>query len=192
LLDSLLQETNSYYMMTNLNLVLTCLALFCVTEGAYRGKRADCGKVHESFNTCTKKAYRTYTSAIAKGDDGRDHWKARKSCNYMTDAIEDCGNLLVGECMSQEAVNKMKDDQLAKILVNLQTTVEDWDSDKCPPIQKHIERMRADMTTPAPVTVEETPEPEVTSEPEPEPTTASASSLTIISSVLILVFSFLL
>merc|ERR1711864_3926 len=86
--------------------LLACLALSWVTEGAYRGKRADCGKVHESFNTCTKKAYRTYTAAIAKGEDGRDHWKARKSCNYMTDAIEDCDNLLVGECMSEQAVRK--------------------------------------------------------------------------------------
>merc|ERR1712025_39688 len=49
-----------------------------------------------------------------------------------------------------------KDEQLKKILVTLQSSVKVWDSEKCPPIKEHIERMKALEP------VEET-------DPEPEP-----------------------
>jgi len=217
LLDSLLQE-NLFHLdllgrvVKMKQLVLLCLLGLTFTnalelEEIFRVKRDDCLKVHNDFNACTKEAYRTYTAAIAAGDDGREHWRARKSCNYMTDSIENCGQKLVeGGCMSEEAVNKMKDDQLKKILTNLQVTVADWDSDKCPPIKDHIERMKAaeaEQVAPAAETAkvqaedpapepETEPEPEPETEPEPEPQTDGAPSVTMFSCLVILLFSRLL
>ena len=34
------------------------------------------------------RAHKTYSDAIKKGDDGRKDFVARKSCNYLEDAIE--------------------------------------------------------------------------------------------------------
>merc|ERR1719431_767224 len=107
-------------------LFLLVLTFTNALEEIFRVKRGNCPKVHRDFKTCTAEAYKKYTAAIDAGDDGREHWKARKSCNYMTDSIENCGNkLFEGGCMTEEAVNKMKDDQLKKILTNLQVTVAD-------------------------------------------------------------------
>ena len=60
---------------------------------------------------------------------------ARKSCNYMTAAVEDCGNQLIGECNTAEEVTTMKDHQLKGILQQLKTTVDNWDSSTCPAIK---------------------------------------------------------
>ena len=34
------------------------------------------------------RAHRTYTLAIKKGEDGKPDFAARKSCNYLEDAVE--------------------------------------------------------------------------------------------------------
>ena len=34
------------------------------------------------------RAHETYKAAVEKGDDGRPDFMARKSCNYLDDAIE--------------------------------------------------------------------------------------------------------
>ena len=34
------------------------------------------------------RAHETYKAAVVKGDDGRPDFMARKSCNYLDDAIE--------------------------------------------------------------------------------------------------------
>ena len=46
-----------------------------------------------------------------------------------------CFNKLVGDCHSQEAVNKMKDEQLKDSLKHVKATVSNWDSDKCPAVK---------------------------------------------------------
>ena len=73
--------------------------------------------------------------AFVAGDDGRPNWMARKACNYMTDAVETCGDLLIGECNSEEEVTAAKDHQLTGILHQLQSSIQEWDSDKCPPVR---------------------------------------------------------
>ena len=64
-----------------------------------------CEKKEEEFNICSERwqntcwsrvennshpcsAYEEYRKAIAAGDDGRPDWMARKSCNYVTAAVE--------------------------------------------------------------------------------------------------------
>merc|ERR1719347_2462331 len=101
----------------------------------------DCTKLHDNFLLCTRKAFTTYKNAIKAGPDGREHWRARMSCNYLTASFEGCGSTLIGPCMSAEKVQAMKDEQLPQIISTATSSVEDWDSEKCPPIKAHLERM---------------------------------------------------
>eukprot|EP00092_Neocalanus_flemingeri_P061507 GFUD01073963.1.p1 GENE.GFUD01073963.1~~GFUD01073963.1.p1 ORF type:complete len:162 (-),score=54.72 GFUD01073963.1:53-538(-) len=103
-----------------------------------------CDQTLGNFITCTGLAYKNYQSVLEAGEDGRPDWLARKSCNYMTDAAEECGNKLAGQCYEEEEVMDRKDDQLKGILSQLETSVEGWDSDKCPAVKAHIDRMRGE------------------------------------------------
>ena len=38
------------------------------------------------LNEC--RAYEDYKTVFAAGEDGRPHWVARKTCNYLTEAID--------------------------------------------------------------------------------------------------------
>jgi len=107
-------------------------------------KRDVCQDQMREKNECVNRAYETYKKSLAAGDDGRPHWLARKSCNYMTSAIDSCSNLLIGSCHSEGEVNEMKDKQIEGILEQLETTIDAWDSDKCPPVRAHIQRMKGE------------------------------------------------
>merc|ERR1712184_183309 len=67
---------------------------------------------------------------------------ARKACNYMTAAVEECGNELIGDCYSEEDVINMKDHQLRNVLEVLEKSVEEWDTDKCEAVKAHVERVK--------------------------------------------------
>merc|ERR1711915_1099007 len=109
--------------------------------GSIRVERDVCEELFKQFDDCAAKAYEEYKVAFQKGDDGRPDWMARKSCNYMTSAVEDCGNMLMKDgCNTQEEVNEMKDHQMEGILHQLQQSVEVWDTDKCPVVKAHVER----------------------------------------------------
>ena len=86
------------------------------------------------FKLVVFRAYSDYSAAIKKGDDGRPNWEARKSCNFVTAAIEDCSNLFKA-CYSEDDVNALKDQQFANVVNQLESIMEGWDSDKCPPIK---------------------------------------------------------
>ena len=77
-------------------------------------------------------AYTAYKSFITAGPDGRPDWLARKSCNYMTAAVEECGNMMVGACNTEEEVVVLKDFQYQGIINQLAEHVKEWDSEKCP------------------------------------------------------------
>ena len=77
-------------------------------------------------------AFTAYKSTITAGPDGRPDWLARKSCNYMTAAVEECGNMMVGACNTEEEVVVLKDLQYQGILNQLAEHVKEWDSEKCP------------------------------------------------------------
>merc|ERR1711908_188199 len=80
-------------------------------------KRDDCAAIQTAHGECTTKAYADYQAAWAAGDDGRPDWVARKTCNYLTGSIEDCGNKLVVRCHWTER-------SLHKILVCLHECLE--------------------------------------------------------------------
>merc|ERR1712001_556546 len=107
-----------------------------------RAKREDCAAVQASHGECTTQAYANYQAEWAAGDDGRPDWVARKTCNYLTGSIEDCGNKLVESgCVSQEEVDRMKDNQMAASLQQVKDNVQSWDSTKCPPVKSYLQRM---------------------------------------------------
>merc|ERR1712168_1476384 len=92
---------------------------------------------------CTTMAYTTYTSAWAKGDDGtKADFYARKSCNYITETIEECSDLFKGR-MDEDQLNSYKDEQYKNALGNIETNIESWDATKCPAVQRHNDRLNA-------------------------------------------------
>jgi len=104
----------------------------------------NCESVRADFQACTQQAYATYTAAYRGGGDGRDSFSARKTCNYMTDALEVCPEKLRKDgCTSDEGVLAMKDGQMHSILKMVKSSVAEWDSCKCPPIKAHLDRMKA-------------------------------------------------
>jgi len=136
------------------------LLLFAGSHVAF-GLPTKCSNLKKEFNVCTKNAHKVYIDTFKKGSDGRKDWQARISCNYMTEAIENCGNQLIGSCNTKEQVTNMKDTQIKGILEKLETTIQMWDSYKCPVVREHLHRTN-------PTTLE--PEHEKMSEyPEPEP-----------------------
>merc|ERR1719378_1027859 len=117
--------------------------IFLSFFGATKASNEECDKVRAEFDQCAKKAYEDYKKAFQAGEDGRPDWMARKSCNYMTAAVEGCGDKLVGECNTCEEVTAMKDEQLKKVLKNVKSSVNEWDTSKCPATKAHMERMKA-------------------------------------------------
>merc|ERR1711892_1576352 len=127
-------------------LALVALSVFSdSSEGsAIRVERDACEAVHAEFDTCNANAYEEYKEKFTAGDDGRPDWMARKSCNYMTASVEDCGNAMIGDCFTEEEVNEMKDGQFEGILGQLKMSIEEWDSDKCPAVKAYADRMSED------------------------------------------------
>merc|ERR1711868_339412 len=107
-----------------------------------RRQAGECEEATNSFDECTNAAYDDYKAAFEAGDDGKPDWMARKACNYMTAAVEECGDELIGDCYSEEDVINMKDHQLRNVLEVLEKSVEEWDTDKCEAVRAHVERVK--------------------------------------------------
>merc|ERR1712227_648046 len=130
-------------------LLLLCVlislgALNTETASTLRSRRqaGECEEATNSFDECTNAAYDDYKAAFEAGDDGKPDWMARKACNYMTAAVEECGDELIGDCYSEEDVINMKDHQLRNVLEVLEKSVEEWDTDKCEAVRAHVERVK--------------------------------------------------
>merc|ERR1712025_245420 len=125
----------------------------------------ECNKKSAEAEACRTQAYATFKEAIERGTDKRPDWMARKSCNYLTDTIDKCGNILVG-CKTQAEVDKLKDDQFKENLDKVKEKLPAWDSTKCPAIKAHEERVKAAAAA------------QHNAEPQPDPT-GSATTLTV-------------
>jgi len=128
--------------------ILVCiLGILGTTLGGARYTRDTEGCNQEELlvevEQCATIAYTTYTSAWAKGDDGtKADFYARKSCNYITETIEDCNDILE-DCMDEAQLNSYKDEQYKNALENIEANIESWDSSKCPAVQRHNDRLIA-------------------------------------------------
>jgi len=128
--------------------ILVCiLGILGTTLGGARYTRDTEGCNQEELlvevTQCATMAHNTYTSAWAKGDDGtKADFYARKSCNYITETIEDCSDILE-DCMDEEQLTSYKDEQYKNTLENVEANIETWDSSKCPAVQRHKDRLIA-------------------------------------------------
>merc|ERR1719233_2384342 len=75
--------------------------------------------------------------------DDRPDWRARKTCTYMTTAIEDCANQQIGECFTEEEVAILIDREIPKIMAQLSTTVKEWNSELCPVVEDYLNRINS-------------------------------------------------
>jgi len=161
-------------------ILLVCILgiLGSAIEGTrYTRDTGECKKVTEDSESCRTRAYEDYRKELKAGDDKKKpDWMARKACNYLTASVETCLNKLVGVCHSQDEVNKIKDEQLEDSLKHVKATIPNWDSDKCPAMKAHEDRLND-------AKADEKEEPNA--EPEADPT-GSASTLTV--SVLFTIF----
>merc|ERR1711942_209849 len=98
--------------------------------------------LQEEVTTCTMNAYKEYQNDFLAGEDGRPDWFARKACNYLTASIEDCYGKLIGDCATEEDVNDMRDQAIPGVLGQLSESMEEWDSEKCPVVKNHLERVK--------------------------------------------------
>merc|ERR1739844_108447 len=138
-------------------LVMVCLAVFCdnTDGGAIRVERDAekediCAEVVKKHTTCTGKAHEEYKTFFEKGDDGRPDWLARKTCNYMTESVEVCADILK-DCYSDEEVTEQKDTTLKSVLEQIKSSIDEWDSEKCPPVKAYLDRQKPDETEDATV-----------------------------------------
>merc|ERR1711915_897278 len=69
---------------------------------------------------------------------------ARKSCNYLTEAVEGCSGVLEN-CYDEVTVTKEKDDQMAFVLEMVKESIKEWDPEKCPAVKAHLDRVSAKM-----------------------------------------------
>merc|ERR1711970_1310227 len=119
--------------------ILLAIAMVATARGD-----AACDKAEKELEACNTKAYQNYQTEFGKGNDGRPDWMARKSCNYLTEVYETCGNMLVGVCKSQEEVDNEKDEQLKMASQQVAARIPNWDSEKCPPMKAHLDRLNSD------------------------------------------------
>merc|ERR1711936_1115776 len=147
---SSLSWTNSVVRMARLwLLVLVSLAVFCDNPeaGTIRVERdiASCQEVVKKHSACTAKAHEEYKNFFEKGDDGRPDWLARKTCNYMTESVEVCADLL-SDCYSEEELTDQKDSTLKGVREHITINIDEWDSEKCPPVKAYLDRQKTDET----------------------------------------------
>jgi len=131
----------------------------------------ECSEATKEFEACKAKAYKNYQTVFAKGDDNRPDWLARKSCNYLTETLETCGESMLGTCFSEDQLIEEKDKQIAAALGQVEK-IGKWDSSKCPVVTAYKERLQA--TADAEAAAGKTPE----GDPTGSSTAMTASVLT--------------
>merc|ERR1712058_191962 len=145
--------------------IMRVLTILLVIVGVIAGVIGDdleeCDKKSAEAEACRTQAYATFKEAIARGTDKRPDWMARKSCNYLTDIIDKCGNILVG-CKTQAEVDQEKDQQLKERMAYVKEKLRAWDSTKCPAVKAHEERVKAAAEAAAAA--------QQNAEPQPDPT----------------------
>merc|ERR1712042_33121 len=128
--------------MARLSLLAVVVLIANCSGSTLRIKRDACDQLQEEVTTCTMNAYKEYQNDFLAGEDGRPDWFARKACNYLTASIEDCYGKLIGDCATEEDVNDMRDQAIPGVLGQLSESMEEWDSEKCPVVKNHLERVK--------------------------------------------------
>merc|ERR1711936_354886 len=122
--------------------IVICLGLVLAVDGSARMKRDECEHLQADNDKCMNEAYEAYRVAMGK-QDGREHFMARKSCNYMTAVLDTCMDKMVGNCFTQEQVDEQKYPKIVDLMDKLKQTVTEWDPEKCPPFKRYLEQKKA-------------------------------------------------
>merc|ERR1711872_945306 len=128
--------------MARLSLLALVVLIANCSGSTLRIERDACDQLQEEVTTCTMNAYKEYQSHMLAGEDGRPDWFARKACNYLTATVEDCYGKLIGDCNTEKDVNDMRDQAIPGVLEQLSENVEEWDSEKCPVVKNHFDRVK--------------------------------------------------
>jgi len=123
---------------------VSCFIILCVGAALAnpRGKRDGCEEVFNAYQGCVRNAHAVHTEALHGGDDGKEDFYSRKSCNYIEEAVVKCAELLEGDCYSAEEVEEMRNQQFEGVVSQLEQA-EEWDSDKCPAVKEYKEGLAA-------------------------------------------------
>merc|ERR1712142_902998 len=132
--------------MARLSLLAVVVLIANCSGSTLRIKRDACDQLQEEVHVCTMNAYKEYQSHMLAGEDGRPDWFARKACNYLTATVEDCYGKLIGDCNTEEDVNDMRDQAIPGVLEQLSENVEEWDSEKCPVVKNHFDRVKEETS----------------------------------------------
>merc|ERR1712042_421797 len=130
--------------MARLSLLAVVVLIANCSGSSLRIERDACDQLQEEVTTCTMNAYKEYQNDFLAGEDGRPDWFARKACNYLTASVEDCYGKLIGDCATEEDVNDMRDQAIPGVLGQLSESMEEWDSEKCPVVKNHLERVKVE------------------------------------------------
>merc|ERR1711970_377374 len=91
-------------------ILLVCiLGILGTTMGGSRYTRDtwQCRKAEAEYDSCTHQAYENYKRAYFKGNDGeKPDWLARKACNFLTESVQICANVMTGVCSGQKIQQK--------------------------------------------------------------------------------------
>merc|ERR1711970_610064 len=130
--------------------IVICLGLVLAVDGPARLRRDECEQLQAENEKCANEAYQAYTEASGK-QDGREHFMARKSCNYMTAVLDTCMDKMVGNCVTQEQLDEQKYTKIVDLMDKLKQSVKEWDPEKCPPFKRYLEQKQAkeDAANPA-------------------------------------------
>merc|ERR1711970_352927 len=130
--------------------IVICLGLVLAVDGSARVRRDECDQLQADNEKCANEAYQAYTEASGK-QDGREHFMARKSCNYMTAVLDTCMDKMVGNCITQEQLDEQKYTKIVDLMEKLKQSVKEWDPEKCPPFKRYLEQKQAkeDAANPA-------------------------------------------
>jgi len=105
-------------------------------------KDIDCVMRMEAVHECRSDA-REHYEIETDDPDGRADFEERKFCNWMTTAYEDCTKSIIGDCFDIEEVHFWVDADLKEYFAQVNKTdwqFPNWDSQKCPPFKKMLDR----------------------------------------------------
>merc|ERR1711915_221216 len=108
-------------------------------------KNLECIAIMEGLRECMANASDTYDVESEIKDD-REDFAERKNCNYVTAVYDNCTYAL-RDCFPQEEINFWIDSDLSVYHKQKPEFYENWDSEKCPPFRKMLERNASDQST---------------------------------------------
>jgi len=105
-----------------------------------------CQQLNKDFRNCTQRVEEEYKAQLSLGKNGQLNWRSRETCNYMTEATEDCGKILTAPCHNEVDIENRLKEVIDNILRNLKVSPEEYDTDLCPATKFYVEKIIVENT----------------------------------------------